>query len=222
MTATPDGDLASLSFDGIPGEPRTWRLRDVLALGEVTVIAGAGGITAKGLALGRVAALEVLGLPKPGDEPGTEREPGRVLWVSSGTEDDPIHDLSPRFTSALIACAGEHELDPADALDGARYLHNLSEWPNGDPIEIPQDLPRIRAEVGKLNKRDASNRKPGDPGYSGPGPRVTMVLMDPLDALLGPGATVDSRPGARRLMDQFEIVSEVGVGTTITMSKWTR
>ena len=29
-------------------------------------------------------------------------------------------------------------------------------------------------------------------------------------------------PGARRLMDEFEIVSEVGKGTTITMRKWTR
>lgn len=29
-------------------------------------------------------------------------------------------------------------------------------------------------------------------------------------------------PGAKRLMDTFEIMSEVGVGTTITMGKWTR
>jgi serine/threonine-protein kinase RsbT len=29
-------------------------------------------------------------------------------------------------------------------------------------------------------------------------------------------------PGARRLMDEFEIVSEIGKGTTITMRKWTR
>jgi serine/threonine-protein kinase RsbT len=27
-------------------------------------------------------------------------------------------------------------------------------------------------------------------------------------------------PGARRLMDEFDIVSEVGNGTTITMKKW--
>ena len=27
-------------------------------------------------------------------------------------------------------------------------------------------------------------------------------------------------PGARRLMDEFEIVSDVGKGTTITMKKW--
>jgi serine/threonine-protein kinase RsbT len=29
-------------------------------------------------------------------------------------------------------------------------------------------------------------------------------------------------PGAKRLMDEFEISSEVGKGTTITMRKWTR
>lgn len=29
-------------------------------------------------------------------------------------------------------------------------------------------------------------------------------------------------PGAKRLMDEFEIDSEVGKGTTITMRKWTR
>jgi serine/threonine-protein kinase RsbT len=29
-------------------------------------------------------------------------------------------------------------------------------------------------------------------------------------------------PGARRLMDEFEIVSRVGEGTTVTMSKWIR
>lgn len=29
-------------------------------------------------------------------------------------------------------------------------------------------------------------------------------------------------PGARRLMDEFEIVSEVGKGTTVTMRKWRR
>jgi len=29
-------------------------------------------------------------------------------------------------------------------------------------------------------------------------------------------------PGAKRLMDEFEIASEIGKGTTITMRKWTR
>ena len=29
-------------------------------------------------------------------------------------------------------------------------------------------------------------------------------------------------PGARRLMDEFAVVSEVGRGTTVTMTKWCR
>ena len=29
-------------------------------------------------------------------------------------------------------------------------------------------------------------------------------------------------PGSRRLMDEFDIVSEVGKGTTVTMTKWLR
>jgi serine/threonine-protein kinase RsbT len=29
-------------------------------------------------------------------------------------------------------------------------------------------------------------------------------------------------PGARRLMDEFEIRSQVGIGTTVTMRKWVR
>jgi serine/threonine-protein kinase RsbT len=29
-------------------------------------------------------------------------------------------------------------------------------------------------------------------------------------------------PGARRLMDEFEIQSELGKGTTVTMRKWCR
>jgi len=29
-------------------------------------------------------------------------------------------------------------------------------------------------------------------------------------------------PGARRLMDEFEITSQLGVGTTVTMRKWLR
>jgi serine/threonine-protein kinase RsbT len=29
-------------------------------------------------------------------------------------------------------------------------------------------------------------------------------------------------PGAKRVMDEFEIVSTMGKGTTISMKKWTR
>jgi serine/threonine-protein kinase RsbT len=54
----------------------------------------------------------------------------------------------------------------------------------------------------------------------GPGiPDIELAMRDGYSTgkSLGLGLS-----GARRLMDQFEIVSEVGVGTTITMSKWKR
>ncbi|MBZ5515558.1 MAG: anti-sigma regulatory factor [Acidobacteriia bacterium] len=52
----------------------------------------------------------------------------------------------------------------------------------------------------------------------GPGiPNLELALRDGYSThgSLGLGL-----PGARRLMDEFEIVSEVGKGTTVTMKKW--
>lgn len=54
----------------------------------------------------------------------------------------------------------------------------------------------------------------------GPGiPDVEQALQDGYSTgdSLGLGL-----PGARRLMDEFEIVSQVGRGTTVTMTKWVR
>ena len=53
----------------------------------------------------------------------------------------------------------------------------------------------------------------------GPGiPDTSTVMRDGFSTGRGLGIGL---PGARRLMDEFEIVSEVGRGTTITMKKWT-
>jgi serine/threonine-protein kinase RsbT len=53
---------------------------------------------------------------------------------------------------------------------------------------------------------------------SGPGiPEVERALQDGYSTYRGLGLGLG---GARRLMDEFEIVSEVGVGTTVTMTKW--
>ena len=54
----------------------------------------------------------------------------------------------------------------------------------------------------------------------GPGiPDVAKALRDgySTSGTLGLGL-----PGARRLMDEFDIVSDVGKGTTVTMKKWVR
>ena len=52
----------------------------------------------------------------------------------------------------------------------------------------------------------------------GPGiPDVARAMQDGFSTSKGMGLGL---PGTRRLMDDFEIVSEVGKGTTITMVKW--
>jgi RNA polymerase sigma factor (sigma-70 family) len=46
---------------------------------------------------------------------------------------------------------------------------------------------------------------------------ITGALRDGVSTYRGLGLGL---PGARRLMDEFDIVSEVGKGTTVTMAKW--
>ena len=53
----------------------------------------------------------------------------------------------------------------------------------------------------------------GGPGIAD----VGRALQDGYSTYRGLGLGL---PGARRLMDEFEIVSEVGEGTTVTMTKW--
>lgn len=53
---------------------------------------------------------------------------------------------------------------------------------------------------------------------TGPGiPDVDAALVDGYSTYHGLGLGL---PGARRLMDEFAVVSEVGRGTTVTMTKW--
>jgi serine/threonine-protein kinase RsbT len=54
----------------------------------------------------------------------------------------------------------------------------------------------------------------------GPGiPNVTQAMQDGFSTSGGLGMGLR---GTRRLMDEFEIVSEVGKGTTVTIKKWLR
>jgi RNA polymerase sigma factor (sigma-70 family) len=53
---------------------------------------------------------------------------------------------------------------------------------------------------------------------AGPGiPDLPQALRDGYSTYRGLGLGL---PGARRLMDEFDIVTEVGKGTTVTMTKW--
>jgi len=54
----------------------------------------------------------------------------------------------------------------------------------------------------------------------GPGiPDIERAMQEGYSTSGGPGLGLT---GAKRLMDEFEIVSEVGKGTTVTMKKWVR
>ncbi len=54
----------------------------------------------------------------------------------------------------------------------------------------------------------------------GPGiPDVALAMQDGYSTHRGLGLGL---PGAKRLMDEFDIVSTVGKGTTVTMRKWAR
>lgn len=55
---------------------------------------------------------------------------------------------------------------------------------------------------------------------NGPGiPDISLAMQDAYSTGKGLGLGL---PGTRRLMDEFEIISEVGSGTTVTMKKWRR
>ncbi len=54
----------------------------------------------------------------------------------------------------------------------------------------------------------------------GPGiPNVELAMQEGYSTSGGAGLGLS---GAKRLMDEFDIVSEVGKGTTVTMKKWVR
>jgi serine/threonine-protein kinase RsbT len=52
------------------------------------------------------------------------------------------------------------------------------------------------------------------------GPGIADIELAMQDGYSTGGGLGSGLPGARRLMDEFEIVSRVGDGTTVTMRKW--
>lgn len=54
------------------------------------------------------------------------------------------------------------------------------------------------------------------------GPGIADIGLAMQDGYSTGGSLGLGLPGARRLMDDFEIVSKLGEGTTITMKKWKR
>jgi hypothetical protein len=230
-----EDELAAVSYSRIPTILRRWLWPGVLPIGNPALFAG-GGSVGKGVLFALVAAHVVLGIPFPGTAQYAELErwresgadadmpelagPGRVIWIA-GMEDDQFEDLAPRLRAAIRYLVQLYRLAPelADDTRGAiRFVHDLSEWPDGSAFALPVDCDRLAATVRSLDiELTAANRRrdPEDPDAPPPGPPVRLVIMDPLSELLsdepapvthGGSAgrqlryTIDSRQGARRTL----------------------
>jgi hypothetical protein len=227
-----EDELAAVSYSRIPTILRRWLWPGVLPIGNPALFAG-GGSVGKGVLFALVAAHVVLGIPFPGTAQYAELErwresgadapmpelagPGRVIWIA-GMEDDQFEDLAPRLRAAIRYLAQLDRLpaEQADDTRGAiRFVHDLSEWPDGSAFALPVDCDRLAATVRSLDTEltaDNRRRDPEDPDAPPPGPPVRLVIMDPLSELLsdepapsGPGGTrqrytIDSRQGARRTL----------------------
>jgi serine/threonine-protein kinase RsbT len=68
------------------------------------------------------------------------------------------------------------------------------------------------AEQGEVTISLLNDRGPGIAN-------ITQVMKDGYSSRQGLGIGL---PGTKRLMDEFEIKSKVGSGTTVTMKKWNR
>lgn len=227
-------ELAAVSYASIPTIMRRWLWPGVLPIGNPALFAGKGSV-GKGVLFALVAAHVVLGIPFPGTaqygelekwrtaDPSARgprpelSEPGRVVWIA-GMEDDQFEDLAPRLRAAIRYLAELYELGGglAHPERGAiRFVHDLSEWPDGSAFALPVDCDRLAATVRDLDElltADNRRRDPEDPDAPPAGPPVRLVVMDPLSDLIsdepapaGPGGTrqrytIDSRQGARRTL----------------------
>jgi RNA polymerase sigma factor (sigma-70 family) len=119
------------------------------------------------------------------------------------------------------------DADVVVARQAARELASRLEFPRTELTiiatavsEVARNIVRF-AEVGELVVEVLHDPRPGIHVVArdkGPGiPDVEKALVDGFSTYRGLGLGL---PGARRLMDEFAIASEVGRGTTVTMTKW--
>ena len=97
------------------------------------------------------------------------------------------------------------------------------------------DLTIIATAISEIARNIVSYAREGDVVFSGildgrrqgiqivaqdKGPGIPDIAQAMRDGFSTGKSLGLGLPGARRLMDDFEIVSEVGVGATVTMRKW--
>ena len=122
------------------------------------------------------------------------------------------------------------DVDVVSARQKGRELAAEAGFSSGDQTVIAAAISEIARNILMYAKRGELLLRTVNDGArhglivvaqdEGPGIRdVQRALQDGYSTSGGLGLGL---PGARRLMDDFEVVSEVGHGTRVTMKKWTR
>jgi serine/threonine-protein kinase RsbT len=88
----------------------------------------------------------------------------------------------------------------------SEIARNIIEYAGSGEIVLKQTQQGVRRGILVV----AKDRGPGIPD-------VELAMQDGYSTSKGIGLGL---PGARRLMDEFEVDSKVGKGTTVTMKKW--
>jgi anti-sigma regulatory factor (Ser/Thr protein kinase) len=138
----------------------------------------------------------------------------------------PIHEAASCRTTMRIPI--NHDADIVAARQAARQLAAQAGVAGTDLTllatavsEVARNIVRFTAggeilvevvHVGDCSRVQVTARDLG-PGI----PDVDRAMTDGFSTSDGAGLGL---PGARRLMDEFAVVSEPGRGTTVTMTKW--
>lgn len=129
-----------------------------------------------------------------------------------------------------LRCSIAADADIVQARQMGRELAAQLGFSAGDQTVIAAAISEIARNILMYAKRGEMRLRTVNDGSrhglvvvaedDGPGIRdVQRALQDGYSTSGGLGLGL---PGARRLMDDFELVSEVGHGTRVTMKKWTR
>jgi serine/threonine-protein kinase RsbT len=133
---------------------------------------------------------------------------GRIRIVISTDGDIVVARQSGRELAAQIGCSSTDATLIATAI--SEVARNILTHAGHGEVEmqtIDASANRRREPAVEVIARD-----------NGPGiADIERAMQDGYTTGRGLGLGL---PGARRLMDEFEITSEVGVGTTIVMRKW--
>jgi serine/threonine-protein kinase RsbT len=119
------------------------------------------------------------------------------------------------------------ESDVITARQGVRQLAQISGLSGADVTlvataisEVARNILSFAGEGEVVLSVDASGRRALVIVAHDDGPGIEDVELAMQDGYSTGSSLGMGLPGARRLMDEFEIVSRVGVGTRVTMRKW--